>query len=132
MSDFQRDMQKEALLPILLGDSFAAHSLSLQIYLRCGVRSYICDSKRGFLSFIDPTSRFFDLISVSEGAAMLCALENIAANTDYLPILVPCGERFCAFVEENIEFLEPRFIIASKNNVFDSAPFSAILKGGGA
>ncbi len=131
MTEFQKAMQREALLPIFLGDSFAAHKLSLKLYLTCGVKSYVCDSKRSFWSFIDPTSSFFDLISVTEGIAMRSALGAISVNREYLPVLVPFGARFEEFVKENIEFLEPRFIIASREDIFKCAPIAAIMKGGG-
>lgn len=129
MRDDQKWMLKGALLPVLLGDSLRTHLLSLGIYARCGVQSLVCDEKKSALSVIDPTSKFFDLISVSEGAAVMAALEHIAANTDYLPVLIPMSERFLHIVEENRETLEALFIITSKENVWSSAPFAALMKG---
>ena len=129
MTEFQKTMQREALLPILLGDSFAAHKVAVKLYLRVGVKSYVCDSRRGFWSFIDPASSFFDLISVKEGIAVRSALDAISKNKDYLPVLVPCNAHFEAFVKENIDFLEPRFILASKEDIFRSAPIAALMKG---
>lgn len=129
MRDDQKWMLKGALLPVLLGDSVSAHMLSLKIYARCGVQSLICDEKKSALSVIDPTSKFFDLISVKEGAAMMSALSQIAANTDYLPVLIPTSECFDRFVKEHKDTLEPLFIITSKENIWNSAPFAALMKG---
>ena len=129
MRDDQKWMLKGALLPVLLGDTPSAHLLSLKICARCGVRSLVCDERRSVLSVIDPTSRFFDLISVTEGAAVMACLSQIAESTDYLPVLVPMSERFLRIVEENRERLEPVFIITSKDNVWNSAPFAALMKG---
>ena len=129
MRDDQKWMLKDALLPILLGDSLSAHLLSLKIYARCGVQSYVCDDKRGVLSFIDPTSKFFDLISAKEGSAVMAALSQIAANSDYLPVIIPTSERFERLVEEYRETLESLFIITSKEKVWNSAPFAALMKG---
>ena len=129
MRDDQKWMLKCALLPVLLGDSLSAHALSFKIYARCGVESYVCDAKRSVWSFLDPTSKFFDLISVSEGAALMSALLQIAENTDYLPVLVPMGERFSRFLEEQRDILEPRFIITTKDDIWNSAPFAALMKG---
>ena len=56
-------------------------------------------------------------------------LSQIAESTDYLPVLVPMSERFMRIVEENRERLEPVFIITSKDNVWNSAPFAALMKG---
>ena len=121
MRDDQKWMLKGALLPVLLGDTPSAHLLSLKICARCGVRSLVCDERRSVLSIIDPTSRFFDLISVTEGAAVMACLSQIAESTDYLPVLIP--------MEENRESLEPVLIITSKDNVGNSAPFAALMKG---
>ena len=129
MSDDQKWMLKGALLPVLLGETPLAHLLSLKIFARCGVQSYVCDAKRGVLGFLDPTSKFFDLISVTEGAAVMAALSHIAESSDYLPVLIPTSEHFERFVEEHREALEPLFIIASKDNVWSSAPFAALMKG---
>ena len=129
MRDDQKWMLKGALLPVLLGESFSAHALSLKIFARCGVRSLVCDEKRSALSFADPTSSFFDLISASHGAAVMSALLHIAENTDYLPILIPTNEHFARLVEENRESLEPLFIITDKENVWNCAPFAALMEG---
>lgn len=129
MRDDQKWMLKGALLPVLLGDSLSAHLLSLKIYARCGVQSLVCDEKKSALSVIDPTSKFFDLISLNEGAAVMAALSQIAANGDYLPVIIPISERFEGFVEEHRETLEHLFIITSKDNVWNSAPFAALMKG---
>ena len=129
MRDDQKWLLKGALLPVLLGDSLAAHALSLKIYAKCGVESLVCDEKQSALSVINPTCRFFDLISATEGAAIMAALSHIAENADYLPVLIPVNERFSRFVEENRESLEPLFIITTKDDVWNSAPFSALMKG---
>lgn len=129
MRDDQKWMLKGALLPVLLGDSLSAHALSIRIYARCGVESLVCDERQSVLSVLDPTCKFFDLISVTEGAALMASLSQIAANTDYLPILIPMGERFSRFVTEYREALEPLFIISAREDVFNSAPFAALMKG---
>ena len=129
MRDDQKWLLKGALLPVLLGDSLAAHALSLKIYAKCGVESLVCDERQSALSVINPTCKFFDLISATEGAALMAALSHIAENADYLPILIPMNERFSRFVEEYRESLEPLFIITTKDEVFNSAPFAALMKG---
>ena len=129
MRDDQKWMLKGALLPVLLGDSSSAHILSLKLYARCGVRSYVCDAKRSVWSFIDPTSSFFDLISVTEGAAVMTALSQIAASTDYLPILIPANEHFARFIAERRDALEPLFIITDSENIWNCAPIAALMKG---
>ena len=129
MREDKKEYLRGALLPVLLGDSVSAHALSAQIYARFGVVSYVCDSRRRFWSFVDPTSRFFDLIAVTEGGAVLAALEQIASNSDYLPVLIACNERFERFVADNKEVLEPRFIISTKEDIWNSAPFAALMKG---
>ena len=125
----QNDVLRSSLLPILLGDSRAAHALSFKIYIRCGVRSCICDSRSSFLDLIDPSSSFFDMISDSEDAVLLEGLRYIAEESDYLLVLVPCSERFERLISEHREFFESRFILRTRENLFNSEPFLALLKG---
>ena len=129
MRDDQKWMLKGALLPVLLGDSLSAHALSIRIYARCGVESLVCDERRSVIGVLDPTCKFFDLISVTEGAALMASLSQIASNTDYLPILIPMNERFSRFVTEYREALESLFIITTREDAFNSAPFAALMKG---
>ena len=125
----KNDMLRESVIPVLLGDSAAAHLLAFRIYLRFGITSYICDSKRGLLGYIDPFSKFFSVGDPAEPRAVLDALDYLSAGKDYLPIILPCCDRFSELTEKNRDFLEARFILSDRASFFNKKPMSVLKKG---
>ena len=124
MSYSKRDMLRDTVVPVLLGNSFSAHMLAARIYFLCGVRSYICDDKRRALDFVDPFSLHYSLVARSPVA--LCSLDYLAKERELLPIIVPCDEYFADFVSENRDFLETRFVISDKASFFSLSQISAL------
>ena len=123
-----KDMLREAVIPMLLGDNARAQLLALKIYLRCGVTSYVCDTKRSLFSLINPAVSFFRLYSDSkDGIAVLEALGYVASNTDYLPMIVACDASFAELIDNNREFFEPRFILTDSVTLFSSSPLSKLV-----
>lgn len=127
MTEQAKNMLRESLIPVILGDTLRSHLLALRIYLRCGVVSYICDAKKSPLSFIDPFSRYFPLFSNDMGDVALRSLSYVASNTDYLPLLIVCDGRQRDFVLHNREFLEARFIISDSSVLFSDSPLSELI-----
>ena len=127
MTENSKYMLKDSVIPMLLGDSFAAQFLALRLYLRCGVVSYICDTKKSLFSLINPAVRYFPLFCSQNCNNALNSLSYAAANSDYLPILVPCSHLYADFVENNREFLESRFIISDRSSVFSCPPIAGLL-----
>ena len=119
-----KDMLRASVIPVLLGDCSAAHLMAFRIYHRCGIISYICDEKRSLVNYLNPFSRFFHLVSLTEQRTALDTLEYLSSNRDYLPIILPCNEFFQSFVEQNRDFLETRFIISDKASFFTQKPMS--------
>ena len=127
MTDKAKNMLRESIIPVLIGDNLRSHFLALKIYLNCGVVSYICDAKKSPLDLFDPFSRYFPLFSDEMGGVALNSLDYVASNTDYLPILVLCDDSRLAFVEENREFLQTRFIISDRSSLFSASPLSELV-----
>ena len=119
-----KDMLRSCVIPVLLGDTFSAHILAAKIYFRTGIISYVCDSKISFLDYLDPLSKFFSLVSEDEEDIICQCLEYLASNKEYLPIVIPCNERYSAFADKYREFLEPRFILSDKESFFSEPPMS--------
>jgi hypothetical protein len=119
-----KDMLRSCIIPVLLGDTISTHILSAKIYLRTGITSYICDSKISLLDYIDPLSKFFSLVSKNDCDIICEALEYLASNKEYLPIIIPCNERYKAFVDDYKSFLEPRFILSDKESFWNTPPMS--------
>ena len=122
MDHSKKDILRTTLVPILLGDTPSAHLLAARIYLRSGISSYVCGEKRRFADLIDPFSSFYQ-ISSDAGVALL-VLGKLFPNSDYIPILVPCNGYYERFVKENREFLESRYIISDRRELFSRKPMS--------
>lgn len=127
MKEMARNMLRESLIPVLLGDNARAHRLALRIYLRCGVVSYVCDTKKSLFNAIDPFSRYFPLFSREMDGVALKSLSYVASNADYLPLLIVCDDSLSELVKNNREYLEPRFIISDRASLFSTPPLSELL-----
>ena len=127
MTEEAKNMLRESIIPVLLGDNARSHLLALKIYMSCGVVSYICDAKKSPFNAIDPFSRYFPLFSREIDAVALKSLSYAASNTEYLPLLIVCDDRLLPFVSNNREYLESRFIISDRSSLFSSSPLSELL-----
>ena len=119
-----KDMLRSSVIPVLLGDNLSAHLMAAKIYLRCGIISYVCDAKITVADYIDPFSRFFSLVSETDADIICETLDYLASNKEYLPIIIPCNERYKDLINKRKSFLEPRFIISDKESFFTEPPMS--------
>ena len=127
MTEEAKNLLRESLIPVLLGDNLKTHLLAMRIYLTCGVVSYICDTKKSLFNTLDPFSRYFPLFSSNIDAVALKSLAYAASNTDYLPLLIVCDDKLLPFINDNREFIESRFIISDRSSLFSSSPLSKLL-----
>lgn len=124
----ERNMLREAVIPMLLGDNATSGLLALRIYFRCGVRSYVCDSKRSIFSLLNPAVSFYPLYSgKNDGEATFEALSYVASNLDYLPIIIATDNGYAGLIEKHREFFETRFILTDSENLFSSSPLSHLV-----
>ncbi len=129
MTERQDTVIRSSIIPVLLGNSFSTHILAAKIYLRTGIISYICDEDKLLWDYIDPISRFFPVFCKSFDGVMCEALDYLASNKEYLPIIIPCNDRYQAFVASNIDFLEARFIVATADTFFKQKSIRALTSG---
>ncbi|MBQ8140646.1 MAG: hypothetical protein IJ038_03005 [Clostridia bacterium] len=115
-----KDAVRSSIIPLLLGDSLSTHRLSAKIYLKTGIVSYVCDENKTLADHISPFSKFFPLFSKNDDEILRGTLDYIASNKEYLPIIIPCSERYTDFVNANLAFLEPRFIISTPEAFFQN------------
>ena len=127
MTEEAKNLLRESLIPVLLGDNLKTPLLAMRIYLTCGVVSYICDTKKSLFNALDPFSRSFPLFSSNIDAVALKSLAYAASNTDYLPMLIICDDKLLPFINDNREFIESRFIISNRSSLFSSSPLSKLL-----
>ena len=124
MNYSEKDMIRSALLPLLLGASGEALTLSFRIYLRFGVTSYICDEGQSIIHTLNPATRFLDLGARSEPEILLESLVAISERGDYLPIIIPCDDFYRSFTARFRDTLETRFIISDRKRFFSERPMS--------
>lgn len=128
MTDSSKEMLRQSIIPILLGHSPTAFALSLKIYKKCRIRSYLCCAGTGVLALLCPTLEHFPLYSKDDFDVQLHSLEYIADAQEFLPVLIPCNEYFRRAVQERREYLERRFILTTPEKIFDAKPFSDMIK----
>ena len=128
MTDSSIEMLRQSVIPMLLGSTPTAFALSLKIYRKCGVRSYLCSAGTGVLALLCPTLEHLPLFSKYDFDIQLKSLEYVADAQEFLPVLVPCNEYFRRVIQENREYLEKRFILTTPEKIFDAKPFSDMIK----
>ena len=114
---------KSYYVPVLLGTGCGSCLLSLKIFLKTGIVSYICDAKIRPLNFLYPFSRFFRAASPENTLLLVEQLRYFSEHfPDGLPVLVTLGGRYLDFIEKNRRTLENYFLICDKNSFFGIFP----------
>ena len=118
MTEETKDLLRQDILPVLLGNGMAAHRLSAQLSARYGVGSLLCGAHRGLLDLMDPTSVFFRLCYKESGRlAAEQLVDFFDAHDDLFCLLVPMTADARAFVSEQSELLETRFVCVEPNKL---------------
>lgn len=123
----ERKILRTHLLPILLGSSPCAHRLAWRIFLQCGMISYLCDSRRHLSDTLHPTCRFFPIRRTDMQDLTVYSLQHLAADSELLPILIPCTEEYERYLNEHTERLESRFLIRTPQELLETPPLSRLL-----
>lgn len=111
MTEETKDLLRQGIVPILLGNHRVAHRLSARLYRTYGIPSVLCGSRRTVWDFLNPASAFRRLSR--EGASRLVAeqLADLAAEyEDCFLLLIPLCEEDRALIRSHAELLESRFI----------------------
>ena len=124
------EIREEARLyfvPFFLGDNSLSHKLSNKIYVKHKIVSYILDTKKSIIDFLDFTSVFWLLYHTQEDGTILTQLKYLSKQFPYtLPILIPCTKEYTELVERNKDFLEAYFIISNPDDIIHSSPLNVI------
>ncbi|MBQ8331521.1 MAG: hypothetical protein IJX94_03590 [Clostridia bacterium] len=124
--DERAALLEQSVLPILLGNGFAAHLLAVKIYLRYGITSFVCGSRKKPLDRLNPACGFYRLFRQTEdrlAAEQLLALAD--GYGDVLFVLVPTAEEDRRFMEAYASELESRFIFSDPRTIFAKLPFAS-------
>ena len=106
-----RELLRQILVPVILGNGIRAHRLCLRFYFCYGVRSIVCGKRRGLLDILDPACDFFKLYSYDSRLISEELADLSESGGELIMPLFPAESEFMSFVAENEELLESRFII---------------------
>ena len=118
-----RELMEETIVPIFPRQTLRAHLLALRLYLKWGVISFLCGTKKSIFTALDPTCRFLQTDS-HDGRLMSEELADFAESYgDCLFLLVCLTEEDRALVAAHISHLESRMILTDSRSLFRNAPF---------
>lgn len=122
-----REEARQYFLPILLGNGREAHRLSMTLFRRFGIVSYVVSPKRSVRDLWDISSRYLPLIPSAD--ELVCGqLIHIATQSPYtLPLLIPMTPEYSALADKHRGTLESYFVICDAATIFESSPL-AMLK----
>ena len=112
-----KEILREDVLPVILGNSRHAHRLSLRLYLQYGLTSLLCAERKGIRDLLDPSSTFFPLIS-GEPRLICEQLCDLAAREEgRLLLLIPAEEKTRARLEGSLDSLESAFVLTDPSRL---------------
>ena len=110
MNEEARELLRDEVLPILLGNGVAAHRFASRLSRRYGVACLLCAEHRNLLDLLDLNTGFYRLSRQSE---RLCAeqLSDLSElYSDRLLLLVPMSDAEREWLCRQAELLETRFV----------------------
>jgi len=111
MTEETKDLLRQGIVPVLLGNHREAHRLSARLYRTYGVPSVLCGERRTLWDLLDPCCSFHAL--TREGDPRLTAeqLADLAAEyEDCFLVLVPFNDADQALIHGHGELIEPYFV----------------------
>lgn len=110
---------------VLLDNTPAAHRLSLRLYFRFGIVSYICGEPRtrDLIDFSSRTLRIGKTSCARLRAEELTALAD--SQAPLLPLLIPCSKEACEFAARYAEILEGHYLLLDARTALVRSPLTA-------
>ena len=113
-----RDVLPYSVTPMLMGNNKCSRRLARRLFWRLGLKSSIFDTHSSRELKFMLSSAFFPLSDTLDDEFLLMGLESYAREHDDMTcLLVPCSNKFEAFIRRNRQKLENRFIIRSCRDV---------------
>ncbi len=117
------ELLRENFQPVLLGNSALARKLARELYMRFGIVSYICDTKKNFWSSLSFSYIQFKVCSPDCDELLCTELFDISALDETCVFaVIPCTDVFSDFLSRNTEKIEGRYIISEPDKIYESFP----------
>ncbi len=128
-----KELLRQTLVPVILGNGIRAHCLCLRFFLCHGVRSIVCGKRRGLLDILDPACDFLRLYSYDSRLISEELADLSESGGELIMPLIPTDGELANYVAENEELLESRFIICrggdTDKHLFSRLGFDFISEG---
>ena len=119
------ELIRDNIQPVFLGYSAKARKTAKSLFLRYGIVSYICDTKKPpvLSSIFRVSSVFIKLISDTNFDVLCDSLFRLAdSDSSCVWILSSCKEDYSDFIEQKQEILESVFIISDPDLIPSAHP----------
>ncbi len=120
-NDTAKEVFRDTVVPVILGNDLRAHLLSLRLNTKRGLSSVLCGSRRNLLDILDLSCGY---LSLSKDRSRL-SLEQLIDFSDRwnecILVLIPLTDADRSFLEENREALECRYLICEDEEM-DTLP----------
>lgn len=111
MTEEIRDLLRQGIVPIILGNDWAAHRLSARLYRTFGIPSVVCGTRRTVWDVFDPTCAFRRISLAASSRLITEALMDLAVKyEDCFLLLIPLREEERALLREQASVLETAFV----------------------
>ena len=119
MTDEQcKQILREDIQPVILGNSPSAHCLALSIYLRYGLSSLLCAPRTGILDKLNPVAHFLPLIADTEPRLVYEQLSDLSARYEgTLLILIPSSSEKLSRLGDYRDALEEHLLLVSREQL---------------
>ena len=124
-SNETKNMLKSCVLPIMLGNGFTSHRLSVSIRQKFGCISLLCGKHINPLDIIDPSSMFYKLFGNIDEEFIIDQLLDLAKQyDDCLLLLIPCTSKYSKLINKHSDTLQSNFIISAPSELFTDTPLA--------
>lgn len=118
MNEEARELLRDDILPLVLGHGVEAHRFASRMLTRYGVACMLCGERKNLLDWVDLNSSFLPLSRAQDARLAVEQLMDFAeANQDRLLLLIPMDGSDRAWIEEQAELLETRFVCVAPNEL---------------
>ena len=120
MTEETKDLLRQGVVPIILGNDRDAHRLSARLYRTFGIPSILCGTRRTVWDFFDPTSAFRRISPTASSRLVAEELMDLAADCeDCFLLLIPLREPQRALIREQETLLETKFVFRTPEALWD-------------
>ncbi len=107
----------ETVVPVILSNSANAHALAAKFQSRYGLSSVLCGGRRNIFDILDFNCSFLALCPHGGRLALEQLIDFSDAWRECILVLVPLTDADRAFLSENREALESRYIIPEDGRI---------------